>query len=47
MDMLRTAQAPSTLPICIDSSVPAALKVGLTVYEGRPLVNWVTAKDEP
>src|ERR1700748_1373966 len=30
--MLRPAQAPSDLPICIDSSVIEALEAGLSVY---------------
>ncbi len=46
MDMLRTAQDAVDLPICIDSSVIEALEAGLSVYEGRALVNSVTAEDE-
>jgi 5-methyltetrahydrofolate--homocysteine methyltransferase len=34
------------LPICIDSSVVEALEAGLSVYEGRALVNSVTAEDD-
>jgi 5-methyltetrahydrofolate--homocysteine methyltransferase len=45
-DMLRTVQAAVDVPICIDSSVIEALEVGLSVYEGRALVNSVTAEDE-
>jgi len=44
--MLRTVQAASDLPICIDSSVIEALEAGLGVYEGKPLVNSVTGEDE-
>jgi 5-methyltetrahydrofolate--homocysteine methyltransferase len=44
--MLRTAQEAVDLPICIDSSVIEALEAGLSVYEGRALVNSVTAEDE-
>jgi len=44
--MLRTVQAAVDLPICIDSSVIEALEAGLSVYEGRALVNSVTAEDE-
>ncbi len=33
-------------PICIDSSVIEALEAGLSVYEGRALVNSVTAEDD-
>jgi 5-methyltetrahydrofolate--homocysteine methyltransferase len=44
--MLRTVQEAVELPICIDSSVIEALEAGLSVYEGRALVNSVTAEDE-
>jgi len=39
-------QSITDLPICIDSSVVEALEAGLSVYEGRALVNSVTAEDE-
>ena len=45
-NMLRTAQEAVDVPICIDSSVIEALEAGLSVYEGRALVNSVTAEDE-
>jgi 5-methyltetrahydrofolate--homocysteine methyltransferase len=44
--MLRAAQDAVDLPICIDSSVIGALEAGLSVYEGRALVNSVTAEDD-
>jgi 5-methyltetrahydrofolate--homocysteine methyltransferase len=44
--MLTAVQAAVDLPICIDSSVIEALEAGLSVYEGRALVNSVTAEDE-
>jgi 5-methyltetrahydrofolate--homocysteine methyltransferase len=44
--MITTAQAAVDVPICIDSSVIEALEAGLSVYEGRALVNSVTAEDE-
>ncbi|MGO9957799.1 MAG: dihydropteroate synthase [Solirubrobacteraceae bacterium] len=44
--MLRTAQDAVDVPICIDSSVVEALEAGLSAYEGRALVNSVTAEDE-
>jgi 5-methyltetrahydrofolate--homocysteine methyltransferase len=44
--MLRTVQTAVDVPICIDSSVIEALEAGLSVYEGRALVNSVTAEDE-
>ena len=46
MAMLKTVQDAVDLPICIDSSVIEALEAGLSVYEGRALVNSVTAEDE-
>src|SRR3954468_17916490 len=33
-------------PICIDSSVVEALEAGLSVYNGRALVNSITAEDD-
>jgi len=44
--MLRTVQAAVDVPICIDSSVIEALEAGLSAYDGRALVNSVTAEDE-
>ena len=44
--MLRSVQDAVDVPICIDSSVIEALEAGLSVYEGRALVNSVTAEDE-
>jgi 5-methyltetrahydrofolate--homocysteine methyltransferase len=44
--MLRTVQEAAAIPICIDSSVIEALEAGLSVYDGRALVNSVTAEDE-
>lgn len=34
------------VPLCIDSSVPAALEAGLEVTLGRPLLNSVTGEEE-
>ncbi|MGI9409356.1 MAG: methyltetrahydrofolate cobalamin methyltransferase [Hyphomicrobiaceae bacterium] len=34
------------VPLCIDSSVPAALAAGLAVCKGRPLLNSVTGEEE-
>jgi len=34
------------VPVCIDSSVIEALEAGLAVYEGKALVNSVTAEEE-
>jgi 5-methyltetrahydrofolate--homocysteine methyltransferase len=44
--MLGTVQAATEVPICIDSSVIEALEAGLSVYEGKPLVNSVTGEDD-
>ncbi|MGH3472851.1 MAG: dihydropteroate synthase [Nocardioidaceae bacterium] len=43
---IRMVQGLTDLPVCIDSSVVEALEAGLSVYEGRALVNSVTAEDE-
>jgi 5-methyltetrahydrofolate--homocysteine methyltransferase len=43
---LEIVQSLVDVPICIDSSVPAALKVGLETVKGRPLVNSVTGEEE-
>jgi 5-methyltetrahydrofolate--homocysteine methyltransferase len=43
---IRMVQELTDLPICIDSSVVEALEAGLSAYEGRALVNSVTAEDE-
>ncbi|MGI9524940.1 MAG: methyltetrahydrofolate cobalamin methyltransferase [Hyphomicrobiaceae bacterium] len=34
------------VPLCIDSSVPAALAAGLAVCKGRPLLNSVTGEED-
>ncbi|MEO5651307.1 MAG: dihydropteroate synthase [Marmoricola sp.] len=39
-------QQLTDLPLCIDSSVVEALEAGLSVYQGRALVNSITAEDE-
>jgi 5-methyltetrahydrofolate--homocysteine methyltransferase len=44
--MLGGVQDAVDVPICIDSSVIEALEAGLSVYEGRALVNSVTAEDD-
>ena len=43
---IELVQATVDCPICIDSSVPEALKAGLEVAKGRPLVNSVTGEEE-
>ena len=43
---VRMVQELTDLPICIDSSVVEALEAGLSVYQGRALINSVTAEDD-
>jgi 5-methyltetrahydrofolate--homocysteine methyltransferase len=43
---IQLVQTLTDLPVCIDSSVVEALEAGLSVYEGRALVNSVTAEDD-
>ncbi len=43
---IQLVQNLTDLPVCIDSSVVEALDAGLSVYQGRALVNSVTAEDE-
>ncbi len=49
-ELLRRAitmiQQLTDLPICIDSSVVEALEAGLSAYQGRALVNSITAEDD-
>ncbi|NOX40769.1 MAG: methyltetrahydrofolate cobalamin methyltransferase [Alphaproteobacteria bacterium] len=44
--MINMVQALVDLPLCIDSSVPAALEAGLAACEGRPLLNSVTGEED-
>jgi len=43
---IQLVQSLTDLPICIDSSVVAALGAGLSGYKGRALVNSITAEDD-
>ncbi len=43
---IRLVQQTTDLPICIDSSIVEALEAGLAAYEGKALVNSVTAEDD-
>ncbi|HCQ67351.1 MAG TPA: methyltetrahydrofolate--corrinoid methyltransferase [Rhodobacteraceae bacterium] len=45
-ELIEKVQAAADVPLCIDSSVPAALEAGLDAAHGRPLVNSVTGEDE-
>jgi len=44
--MVELVQGQVDLPLCIDSSVPAALEAGLAAAAGRPLLNSVTGEEE-
>jgi len=44
--MIKLVQGLVDVPLCIDSSVPGALRAGLEVAEGRPLLNSVTGEEE-
>lgn len=44
--MIELVQGLVDVPLCIDSSVPAALEAGLAAAQGRPLVNSVTGEEE-
>ncbi|WP_424933204.1 methyltetrahydrofolate cobalamin methyltransferase [Amaricoccus macauensis] len=44
--MIELVQGLVDLPLCIDSSVPAALEAGLAAAHGRPLLNSVTGEEE-
>jgi len=43
---LEIVQSICDMPLCIDSSVTSALKMGLETAKGRPLVNSVTGEEE-
>ena len=43
---ITLVQSMTDKPICIDSSVVEALEAGLAVYQGRALVNSITAEDD-
>lgn len=46
VETIRRVQALTDTPLCIDSSVSAAIQAALEVAEGRPLVNSVTGELE-
>jgi 5-methyltetrahydrofolate--homocysteine methyltransferase len=43
---VRLIQKRCDLPLCLDSSIIEVLAAGLAVYQGKALVNSVTAEDE-
>jgi len=43
---VQLIQSRTDLPLCLDSSIIEVLEAGLAVYQGKALVNSVTAEDE-
>jgi 5-methyltetrahydrofolate--homocysteine methyltransferase len=43
---IKAVSEVTDVPICIDSSIIEALEAGLSAYEGKALVNSVTAEEE-
>ena len=43
---VRLIQGACDLPLCLDSSIIEVLEAGLAAYEGKALVNSITAEDE-
>jgi 5-methyltetrahydrofolate--homocysteine methyltransferase len=45
-ETVRLVQSVTDVPLCIDSSIVAALESGLAAYRGKALVNSVTGEEE-
>ena len=45
-ETVQLVQELVEVPLCIDSSIVAALEAGLSVYKGKPLVNSVTGEKD-
>ena len=45
-EVVELVQSVTDVALCIDSSDPAALAAGLSVYDGKALVNSVTGEEE-
>jgi len=45
-EVIQLVQSITDTPLCIDSSIVAALQAGLEVYQGKALVNSVTGEEE-
>ena len=45
-ETIKLVQSLTDVPLCIDSSIVAALESGLAAYQGKPLVNSVTGEEE-
>jgi 5-methyltetrahydrofolate--homocysteine methyltransferase len=44
--LVKLVQSLTDVPLCLDSSFVSALEAGLSVYQGKALVNSVTAEEE-
>lgn len=45
-ESIKLVQSITDVPLCIDSSIVAALEAGLEAYEGKALLNSVTGEEE-
>lgn len=45
-ESIKLVQSITDVPLCIDSSIVAALEAGLAAYEGKALLNSVTGEEE-
>lgn len=45
-ESIKLLQSITDVPLCIDSSIVAALEAGLAAYEGKALLNSVTGEEE-
>ena len=45
-EAIQLVQSVTDVPLCIDSSIVAALEAGLSVYQGKALVNSVTGEED-
>jgi 5-methyltetrahydrofolate--homocysteine methyltransferase len=45
-ETVQLVQSVTEVPLCIDSSIVAALEAGLAVYQGKALVNSVTGEED-
>ena len=45
-ESIQLVQSVTDVPLCIDSSIIEALEAGLSVYQGKALLNSVTGEEE-
>ena len=45
-ESIKLVQSVTEVPLCIDSSIIEALEAGLSVYQGKALLNSVTGEEE-